>query len=124
VAGKLKALFRSMQVIGKMTLTNYITQNILAVLLFSGFGLGLSFTHRIHFGFYMLFALVIYVAQIYFSKWWLSKYPYGPIEWVWRQLSYGKRLPIRKAAIVEDPLLAEPSGEELKPFNSALTPGS
>ncbi|MBA2761294.1 MAG: DUF418 domain-containing protein [Segetibacter sp.] len=123
VAGKLKALFRSMQVIGKMTLTNYITQNILAVLLFSGFGLGLSFTHRIHFGFYMLFALVIYVAQIYFSKWWLSKYHYGPIEWVWRQLSYGKRLPIRKAAMVEDPLLAEPSGEEVKPF-SALTPGS
>jgi hypothetical protein len=72
----------------------------------------------------MLFALVIYVAQIYFSKWWLSKYRYGPIEWVWRQLSYGKRLPIRKAAMVEDPLLAEPSGEEVKPFNSALTPGS
>lgn len=124
VAGKLKAFFRSMQVIGKMTLTNYITQNILAVLLFSGFGFGLTFAHRIHFGFYLLFAFVIYVAQIYFSKWWLSKYHYGPIEWVWRQLSYGKRLPIKKGAIIEEPLLAEPATEEQKPFTPIPTTAS
>ena len=107
-AGKLKRFFRALQTIGKMTLTNYITQNILAVLLFSGFGFGFSLTNRIHYGYYMLFALCIYIGQVYFSKWWLSKYHYGPIEWVWRQLSYGKRLPIRKReTTVDDPLLAE-----------------
>jgi uncharacterized protein len=42
IGGKLKAFFRSMQVIGKMTLTNYITQNMIALLLFSGIGLSLS----------------------------------------------------------------------------------
>jgi uncharacterized protein len=96
VAGKLKAFFCSLQVIGKMTLTNYITQNALAIVLFSGFGFGLALSHRIHFGYYMLFALVIYVAQVYLSRWWLARYYYGPIEWVWRQLSYNKRLPLRK----------------------------
>jgi uncharacterized protein len=108
IAGKLKRFFRSMQVIGRMTLTNYMTQNVLAVLLFSGFGFGLAIGGRIHFGYYLLFAFVIYVAQVYFSKWWLSRYKYGPIEWVWRQLSYGKRLPIRKIEEPVDELVVEP----------------
>ena len=99
INGKLKAFFRSMQVIGKMTLTNYIVQNIIALLLFSGIGLNLSLKHRIHFGYYLLFAFIIYVAQVYLSKWWLSKYQFGPIEWAWRQLSYAKRLPIRRPLV-------------------------
>jgi uncharacterized protein len=109
VAGKLKAFFRAMQTIGKMTLTNYITQNVLALFLFSGFGLGFSFANRIHYGYYLLFGFVIYVAQVYFSKWWLSHYHYGPIEWAWRQLNYNKRLPIKKQRqpVMEDSLLAE-----------------
>ena len=101
ISGKLKAFFRSMQAIGKMTLTNYMTQNALALLLFSGIGLSLSLKHRIHFGYYLLFALVIYIIQVFTSKWWLKKHLYGPIEWVWRQLSYAKRLPNRKTETSE-----------------------
>lgn len=101
INGKLKAFFYSMQVIGKMTLTNYITQNVIAILLFSGIGLGLSLQHRIHFGYYLLFAFVVYVAQVYISKWWLKRYQFGPIEWIWRQLSYAKRFPIRKQIVSE-----------------------
>lgn len=108
VSKKLKKFFSAMQTIGKMTLTNYITQNVLAVLLFSGFGFSLSLAHRIHFGYYLLFAFTIYVLQVYFSKWWLSRYYYGPIEWIWRQLSYGKRFPIKKAVVAEDSILTEP----------------
>ncbi|TDH27518.1 DUF418 domain-containing protein [Segetibacter sp. 3557_3] len=96
VSGKLKGFFRAMQTIGKMTLTNYIVQNILGMFLFSGFGFNLSLVNRVHFGYYLLFAFIIYVVQIFFSKWWLSRYYYGPIEWVWRQLSYAKRLPIKR----------------------------
>jgi uncharacterized protein len=108
VAGKFMKFFAALQAIGKLTLTNYIMQNIISVLLFSGFGLGLSLAGRIHYGYYLLFGLAIYIAQIYFSRWWLSKYHYGPVEWVWRQLSYGKKLPIRKrATTVDDHLLAE-----------------
>jgi uncharacterized protein len=108
VAGKLKTFFRSMQVIGRMTLTNYMTQNVLGMLLFSGFGFGLALSGRIHFGYYLLFAFSIYVIQVYFSKWWLRHYKYGPIEWVWRQLSYAKRLPIRRVEEPAEDIIIEP----------------
>jgi uncharacterized protein len=55
--------------------------------------------------------LVIYIIQVYFSRWWLQHYRYGPVEWVWRQLSYNKKLPIKKeAAPVKDIGLAMNAG--------------
>ncbi len=94
ISGKLKWFFKSLQMVGRMTLTNYIIQNLLGLLLFSGFGFGLL--HKLPFYSYILLAVVIYILQIYSSKWWLSKYQYGPVEWIWRMLSYGKILPIKK----------------------------
>lgn len=94
VSGKLKAFFAHLAIIGKMTLTNYMVQNLIGLLVFSGFGLGYWNTKPLWF--YLLLAVVVYTIQIYFSKWWLSMYNYGPIEWVWRQLSYRKRLPLKK----------------------------
>lgn len=93
-AGKLKSFFASLEVMGKMTLTNYMVQNLIGLLVFSGFGLGIWNTKPIWF--YFLLAIVVYILQVFFSKWWLSKYNYGPIEWIWRQLSYRKRLPLKK----------------------------
>jgi uncharacterized protein len=92
--GKFKTFFNVLQTVGKMTLSNYVIQNITGIILFSGFGLGL-----IHLPFhgYILIAITIYIIQIFFSKWWLSKFQYGPIEWIWRQLSYMKKVPIKKA---------------------------
>ena len=115
VAGKLKRFFRSMQTIGKMTLTNYIVQNILGIFLFSGFGFGFGIAHKLHFGYYLLFAFVIYVLQTYFSKWWLSRYQYGPIEWVWRQLSYATRIPIKKDRRVKEVPMELSSEPQAKP---------
>jgi uncharacterized protein len=100
LAGKLKRFFAALQIYGRMTLTNYVVQNILGLLLFSGFGLGLVMGH-LSYGVFMLVALAIYVAQIYFSKWWLSRYYYGPLEWLWRQLSYGKKLALRRVRDLE-----------------------
>lgn len=93
-AGKLKSFFASLEVMGKMTLTNYMVQNLIGLLVFSGFGLGIWNTKPIWF--YFLLAIVVYILQVFFSKWWLSKYNYGPIEWIWRQLSYRKRLPLKR----------------------------
>ena len=101
LAGKLKSFFNALQLIGKMTLTNYLVQNFISIFLFSGFGFGFAFNHRLAAGYYYLFAIVIYVAQVYFSKWWLTKFYYGPVEWIWRQLSYGKRLAIKIKANVQ-----------------------
>jgi uncharacterized protein len=49
----------------------------------------------------LVIALTIYVAQIYFSKWWLSRYYQGQLEWFWRQLSYGKKLAIKRVRDLE-----------------------
>ena len=40
---------------------------------------------------------VIYLAQIPLSVWWLNRFQFGPIEWLWRSLTYGKRQPWRAA---------------------------
>lgn len=94
VSGKLKSFFANLAVIGKMTLTNYMVQNLIGLLVFSGFGLGYWNTKPLWF--YLLLAVLVYTLQIYFSKWWLSRYHYGPVEWVWRQLSYRKKLPLKR----------------------------
>ncbi len=99
VSGKLKSFFHAMQTIGKMTLTNYMVQNVFGLFLFSGVGFNFSLVNKVHFGYYLLFASVIYLGQITFSKWWLARCYYGPVEWVWRQLSYAKRLPLKRQAV-------------------------
>ncbi|RYG22360.1 MAG: DUF418 domain-containing protein [Chitinophagaceae bacterium] len=95
ISGRLKYFFANLAVIGKMTLTNYMVQNLIGLFVFSGVGLGYWNTKPLWV--YLLLAVIVYIVQIYFSKWWLSRYHYGPIEWVWRQLSYRKRLPLRKS---------------------------
>jgi uncharacterized protein len=94
IAKKLKKFFQAIEVIGKMTLTNYLMQNFISILLFSGLGFGLL--HKLPFYGYVLIAVGVYTAQVYFSKWWLSKYNYGPAEWLWRWLTYGTKLSIKK----------------------------
>lgn len=94
--GKLKNFFSALQAVGKMTLSNYVTQNLLSIFMFSGFGLGLL--GKLPLYGYILTALTIYISQTYFSKWWLSKCKYGFVEWIWRQLTYMKKLSIKKEA--------------------------
>ena len=39
-------------------------------------------------------AVAIYIAQVFFSAWWLARYRYGPVEWLWRTLMYGEAQPM------------------------------
>jgi len=94
ISGKLKRLFNALQYMGRMTLTNYMVQNVISMFVFSGIGFGIY--NNWHPAVVVCFAIGIYIIQIFFSKWWLKSYNYGPVEWLWRQLSYGKRLPIKK----------------------------
>ncbi|TDW99747.1 DUF418 domain-containing protein [Dinghuibacter silviterrae] len=89
--------FSTLEVTGKMTLTNYMVQNVIGCLVFSGFGLGLIGREPLYF--YLGLAVVVYLLQALFSRWWLSRYNYGPVEWVWRQLSYGTRLALKRPAL-------------------------
>ena len=92
--GKLKTIFSYFSAGGKMTLTNYIVQNVLAAFIFSGIGLGIADT--MPYWFYFSLAVFVFILQLFISKWWLSKYNYGPIEWLWRSASYRKLFPFKK----------------------------
>jgi len=71
--------------VGRMALTNYLTQSLICAIYFYGHAMG-------HWGMpraqQVMFVLVVYAAQIAFSHWWLSKFRYGPMEWFWRGFTY------------------------------------
>lgn len=79
--------------LGRMALTNYLMHSIVCVVLSYGFGFGLWW--RIGASTAMLIALAIIAVQIPLSAWWLSCYLFGPVEWIWRRLTYGQPLPLR-----------------------------
>lgn len=83
--GRFRVLFRSLQSVGRMTLTNYFVQNLIGLLVFSGFGLGLLY--QMPYSGHVGVAMVLFVAQVHFSRWWLARHHLGPVEWVWRTLS-------------------------------------
>lgn len=73
---------------GRMALTNYLGQSVVASLFFYGYGLG-------HWGvgraWQVLFVLVVFGLQLLLSRWWLSRFRYGPMEWLWRWATYAHR---------------------------------
>jgi len=81
--------------LGRMALTNYIMQTVMLAIVFHGYGFGLY--GKISRAPQMLIVLAIVIFQIYFSRWWLKRYRFGPLEWVWRSLSYMKIQPMRAA---------------------------
>lgn len=86
--GKCKSLFHYFSTIGRMTLTNYMMQNVISFFVFKGVGLRLFDTMPYYF--YFVFAIALYIVQVFFSKWWLSRHAYGPLEGLWRTLSSTK----------------------------------
>ncbi|HEX9129407.1 MAG TPA: DUF418 domain-containing protein, partial [Gemmatimonadaceae bacterium] len=76
--------------VGRMALTNYLMHSIICVVLSYGFGFGLWW----HTGASraMAIAAAIIVVQIPLSAWWLSRHRFGPVEWIWRRLTYGRPL--------------------------------
>lgn len=86
-------IMRGLAATGRMAFTNYIGQTIIANLLFTGIGLGLYGTLD-RAALYGMLA-VIFVFQVGFSLWWLARFRFGPLEWLWRSLTYGERQPMR-----------------------------
>ncbi len=87
-------VLESMAVIGKMALTSYLTQTLLAWFIFFGFGFDLL--GRVSPAVGYLIGIGVFSAQIVFSKFWLKRFYYGPVEWAWRSLTYLKAQPFLK----------------------------
>lgn len=88
------AFWRWMAAPGRMALTNYIGQSVIGMFLFYGIGMGLGAS----FGLTQteITALGVFVFQVLLSSLWLRYCQFGPLEWIWRMLNYGKKLRLTK----------------------------
>lgn len=78
---------------GRMALTNYIMHSIILTSIFYGYAGGLY--GEISRAPQMLIVLAIVIVQILLSSWWLQRYQFGPLEWLWRSLTYKARQPFK-----------------------------
>lgn len=86
-------LLHPFKYMGQMALTNYLSQTLIGVV---GLSIFVKNTVMLPLWSLMLIAVFICSVQIIMSKWWLSKYQFGPVEWLWRIGTYKKRQPLAK----------------------------
>lgn len=89
-------LMRALTAAGRMALTNYLGQTVIANVLFTSIGFGLFATLDRTELYGVL--LAVWVCQLAFSLWWLRRFRYGPLEWSWRSLTYWRWMPLRRSA--------------------------
>lgn len=78
--------------VGRTAFTNYLAQSVVLGVIFYGYGFGLF--GRLGVTAALAIAVVVYAAQVAISAWWLRRYRFGPVEWLWRSLMYGNREPM------------------------------
>ncbi|MDR6841451.1 DUF418 domain-containing protein [Pseudoxanthomonas sacheonensis] len=78
---------------GRMALTHYLSQSLIGIGLFYAIGLGIG--PRWGLAGWGLAWVAIFTTQIALSHWWLARFRFGPMEWAWRSLTYGRRQPMR-----------------------------
>ncbi len=81
---------------GRMALTQYIVQSLVGTWVFYGYGLGaFESLPRL---WQIPFALGLFALQVLFAHAWLRHFRFGPLEWVWRGMTYGRWPPLRRTA--------------------------
>ena len=88
-------LLRPLAATGQMALTTYLTQSIVCTFLFYSYGLG--WYGSVGFTGMFLTTLILFACQMAVSTWWLTRFRYGPVEWLWRTLTYGRAPGMRVA---------------------------
>ena len=79
---------------GRMALTNYLMQTIIGITLY--YGVGFGFGGNIGPALFIPIGLAVYALQVLYSNLWFKYFNYGPFEWIWRMLTYGKYLKLLK----------------------------
>jgi uncharacterized protein len=92
-SGMIAFLQRALAAVGRMALTNYLMHSIITSIIFYGFGFGLFGILERYELYYIVFG--IWIFQLITSPIWLEYFQYGPFEWLWRSLTYGKRQPFK-----------------------------
>jgi len=78
---------------GRMALTNYIGQSVFGMIIYYGIGFGLGTSMGLVY--VELIAVGVFFIQMFFSYMWLKRFQFGPLEWIWRMLTYGKRIKLK-----------------------------
>ena len=86
-------LKRSLRAVGRMALTNYLTQTVLGVLVLS---LWLGEAENVNRAAILVFVFAVWGLQVWWSKRWLRRFRYGPAEWLWRCATYRSLQPLRR----------------------------
>lgn len=81
-----KKLLKPLKAVGRMALTNYILQSVIATTIFYNYGFGLYGKIGPFVG--LIFTISIVIFQIVFSNYWFKKFQFGPLEWLWRKMTY------------------------------------
>src|SRR5205085_7160628 len=89
--------------LGQMALTNYLTESLVLSIIFYGYGFGLF--GRLGSAQGALIGIALYTSQLFFSRLWLRHYRFGPVEWLWRSLTYGRcqRMRVDTTALLQTP---------------------
>ncbi len=87
---------RGLAAVGRLALTNYLLQTALITTLLYGYGAG--FYGRLGIVTGLPVALLIFLLQIISSHWWIRRFRFGPVEWLWRSATYGRPQPLRAAS--------------------------
>ncbi len=98
------ARLRRFGAVGRTALSNYLLQSVIGTLIFYSYGLGLF--GKVGPAILLIFTVVIYALLVLASEWWLTRYRFGPVEWLWRSLTYKKRFPMVREGVLESPLPA------------------
>lgn len=88
-----RSLLSPLSFVGKMALTNYLLQTVICQTLLSGSMLGRF--GPVHPPAGLLLTVAVFAFQTATSQWWLGRYRFGPMEWLWRSLTYGRSQPMR-----------------------------
>lgn len=93
-AGWAQSLFRRLEAVGQMAFTNYIMHSVICTWFFFGYGLN----YYAELQYYQLYYLVaaIWVLQLIISPIWLRHFRFGPLEWMWRSLTYWHLQPMKR----------------------------
>jgi len=88
-----RAVLAPLAKVGRLALTVYLTQSLIFTTLFYGYGFGQAF--RLGPGAVTAWAVVIFAVQVVLCQWWSRRFSFGPVEWLWRSLTYLKWQPLR-----------------------------
>jgi uncharacterized protein len=93
--------FGRLAAVGRTALTNYLLQSLICTTLFYGYGFNLF--GRLDYAWQLLVVVAVWALQLIVSPWWLRHFQFGPVEWLWRWLTYGSQPSLRVSDLPSDP---------------------